>query len=247
MRNLGRLTTATLICVVCVCTPALADQRWSVRGYFGWLDSSGSPTQSPESPWPPDVCLVLGDCYALDTGGGSGFGAGVEYRVTPHRIGIELGAMRADIGTQVEFNQTFAFPNPDPPPDFFYDSTTIEGPSFEVDFIPIYLGANVHVMNPGNRVDVYVGLFYAKLSYGDGSTTLLDEPVRYDVDDDNGWGGSLGFDVSLGKRWFVGGNARYIQSETTITVTSAADGSAVGSASLQYDPFIVTFGGGIRF
>ena len=183
--------------------PAEADGRFNIRLFGSSLTSGGDALAEPD-PITGAACLTPGSCATMDAQDGSGGGLSVEFRVTKHRVGIELGALTSEVDIALDFVQSSPSPGPFP---FDFTSTPVP---LQTDFTPIFLGANYHVMKPESKVDFYVGLLYADVSYGTERTTLGSQPVIFDFEDDSGWGFNMAFDVYLSNRWYVGGGQKFL-------------------------------------
>lgn len=136
----------------------------------------------------------------------------------------------------------------------------------EVQTDMLYVGANFHLWKKNSPLDVYVGPFYGAMNYDDGTITLPDQafvvfddddnpfPVAvpgvnlaFDYDDEESWGVNGGFDMSIGKHWFVGATLRFVSSEPTMTLSNRDSGQVVDQFDVKINPFVFSVGGGYKF
>ncbi len=102
--------------------------------------------------------------------------------------------------------------------------------------------------NPNGKVRPYAGagvnytIFYDE----DASSSLIGAvgPTAIDVDDSFGVAFQLGVDFELSDRWFLNADIKYIQIDTTATLTS---GGAINTIQVDLDPIVAGIGVGMRF
>jgi outer membrane protein len=107
---------------------------------------------------------------------------------------------------------------------------------------PISLGANWHFLGgEEGGFSPYVGLGYNWTSLSDvrGINALAGAPV--DIDDSNGFTAALGADFLASDRWFVRGEARWIDFDSDVTL----GGANIGTANV--DPWVFSLQAGLRF
>ncbi len=101
---------------------------------------------------------------------------------------------------------------------------------------------------PEARVRPYVGaglnwtIFYSE----DASTSLVNAvgPTNVSLDDSVGWAVQAGLDFDLNERFFLNVDVKYIDIDTTATLTS---GALVNTVDVNLDPIVAGVGVGIRF
>lgn len=104
--------------------------------------------------------------------------------------------------------------------------------------------------NPEGRFRPYIGaglnftLFYSEETTS--SFNAAAGPSDVDLDESVGLAGQLGFDVGINESWFVNFDVKYIQIDTTATITTPG---ALGTVEVDVDinPFVYGFGIGRRF
>ncbi|MDX1389084.1 MAG: OmpW family outer membrane protein [Acidobacteriota bacterium] len=232
----GLAVVLILSAVVLASAPAEAGGRFNIRVFGSWLTSGGNQINEPD-PITQQACLLPGNCATMDVVDGSGGGLSVEFRVTKHRVGIELGALASEMDIGLEFIQSSMI-SP------VFTSTSVP---LQSDFTPIFLGVNYHVLKPESKVDFYVGALYADVGYSTETVALGSQEVLFDFEDDSGWGFNMAFDVYLSKRWYIGGGLRYIAASSNFSVTDVASDTELFRGTLDFDPYIFSFGGGVRF
>jgi hypothetical protein len=213
---MGVVTLATLALAA---SPAFsdADRRWTLRLEGGVYQSSGDAAT-----WTQDGAAGP-ETARLELTDGSGFGAGLEYRVT-RRFGLDVSVMFGSYGS-----------------DFRVDTATGSLlDSEDIDTSLHTLGVNYH-FRPEHRWDIYVGGFVAMAAY-DG-VIYLSEPGRRDKltwDDDIGFGARLGVDAPFraGSPWVGTAQLRFL---ATILESEFA------GRDLDLDPLIATVGIGRRW
>jgi outer membrane protein W len=216
--------------------------RWNVRLFGSFLTTGGDRIVEPPVTDVTD-CFVAGECYSVDAKDGNALGLNVEFRVTRHRWGVELGGLSGEQDVSFGF-LLFAIPT---------SSAQVEPEVTEgfipmsVDFQPIYLAGNYHVLKEESIVDFYVGLVVANVGYGKDRVSFLGENYEFDFDDGTGIGLNLAFDVYVAKHWFLGGGLRFLKVDSDFTIVDTATGQLIFSDTLQMDPYIFSFGGGARF
>lgn len=219
--------------------------RWNVRLFGSWMTTSGDQIVEPEVTDVTD-CFVIGSCFSVDAKDGTGLGLNVEFRVTRHRWGIELGGLSAD--QDVSFGWLFTEIVPPVPPETEPGLSGDDGfVSMTVDSDTIYVAANYHVLPEESMVDFYVGVLVAGVSYGKAGITFQGENYEFDFDDSTGFGLNLAFDVYVAKHWFLSGGLRYINVDSKFTIVDTMTGLQIYDNTLKMNPFIFSFGGGARF
>lgn len=101
---------------------------------------------------------------------------------------------------------------------------------------------------PDSRVRPYVGagvnwtIFYSE----DATPSLVNAvgPTSVSLDDSVGWAVQAGVDFDLNERFFLNVDVKYIDVNTTATLTS---GATVNSVDVDLDPIVAGVGVGIRF
>lgn len=107
---------------------------------------------------------------------------------------------------------------------------------------PISLGANWHFLGGDEGgFSPYAGLGYNWTSLSDvrGINALAGAPV--DVDDSNGLTAAFGADFLASDRWFIRGEARWIDFDSEATLA----GAGIGTANV--DPWVYSLQAGLRF
>lgn len=106
---------------------------------------------------------------------------------------------------------------------------------------PVNIGVNWHFLGGDSDVSPYVGLGWnwTSLSDATGIGALRGVPVR--IDDSNGVTATLGADLAIDERFFVRGEARYINFDSTVF----AGGANAGTANV--DPWQYSLLAGLRF
>lgn len=212
------LTLAAAAVSLLLAGPVAADDPgWTVRARAAWVD--------PGFSW----SAVNDDETRVSATSDSeiGLGLDLEYRVS-RRFGLELGVVWAE-------------------PDLVLRAEAPTGESVEVSdgtrFMPISAGVAIH-LTPDGPVDLYVAPFAAWVMYSDPSFAVADiEPLSVSIDDDFGWGGTLGVDIPLGDRLTLNAMVRYY--DTDIEVTE--DGEDGGTETFAFDPWVYGVGIGYRF
>jgi len=219
--------------------------RWNVRLFGSWVTTSGDQIVEPPVTQVTD-CFVVGACYSVDAKDGTGLGLNVEFRVTRHRWGIELGGLSGD--QDVSFGWVFAELLPPVPPETEPELVALNGfAPMTVDSDLVYLAGNYHVLPEESMVDFYVGLLFAGVRYGKDHVEFLGENYEFNFDDGTGFGLNLAFDVYVAKHWFLSGGLRYINVESKFAIVDTMTGLRIYDNTLKMNPFIFSFGGGARF
>lgn len=158
-------------------------------------------------------------------------------------------AASIDSDTQAVFGASYFFENGvelafDMPLSKFEHTVTLAGLGQVVALKhqPISLGANWHFLGGDEGgFSPYVGLGYNWTSLSDvrGINALAGAPV--DVDDSNGLTATLGADFLASDRWFVRGEARWIDFDSEATLA----GAGIGTANV--DPWVYSLQVGLRF
>lgn len=220
-----RITTALLICGLCLCPLAAVAQpggqqagSWSVRAFGSWLDTAGDtlgPGQRID-PLPP----IVEPSLTIDSGTGAGLA--LEYRAT-RRLGVEALALFADLDADARLRP---IEPPGPPAEQTQDLST--------DLLGV--GLNIH-LTPGRRVDIYAGPLVALVRY-DEVTFVFDggeHVLSTDFDDDTAFGVTLGMDIALDRAgaWALTSSLRQLWSSTEVEGTNQ---------ELDIDPLIASLG-----
>lgn len=222
---------ATLFLLSCA-APVSAQQqqrRWTTR-FFGSLFLV--PNQSEIIPRPEDGSPGSGgaESVTLDMGDGVGLGFGIEYRLTRHLFGIELGAMAAKLDTRVGWTTAVG-------------GTVAEDPFGAM--IPLTVAANFHLLRPASAADFYVA---ALVSWNLFDDAVVRHPAGDKIELENSFG--IGFDLGLsyavaGGPFLISGLVRYLAPQTVARVTFESSGDAV-SRNLQFSPLVLNLGVGYR-
>jgi hypothetical protein len=244
-RWIAALLFVGVIAGLAVPAEAKGKGRWNVRLFGSWTSSGGDKIVEPKvSDF--DDCLVLGACYSVDAQDGTGLGLNVEFRVTRHRWGIELGGLTGEQDVSFGWVLTEILP---PPP-----GETDPVLNARSDFVPmtvdsdlVYLAGNYHVLPEKSMVDFYVGVLFAGVSYGKDRISFLGESYEFDFDNGTGFGLNLAFDVYVAKHWFLGGGLRYVNVDSKFTIVDTMTGLQIYDNTLEMSPFMLSFGGGARF
>ncbi|MFC2950900.1 OmpW family protein [Marinicaulis aureus] len=113
--------------------------------------------------------------------------------------------------------------------------------------LPPTLTLQYHFM-PDAAFRPYVGvgvnwtIFYSE----DAKTSLTDAigPTSVSMDDSFGWAAQVGFDIPISDRVFLNADVKYIDIDTTATLTT---GALVNTVDVDIDPFVFGIGVGMRF
>jgi outer membrane protein W len=162
---------------------------------------------------------VTGPGHSVSVSGGVGVGVNFEYRYSP-RMGFEMGAMALGGGVLVGRDKHHHY-----------------SPGVEVGgYVPLTFALNFHPIRDSAIFDFYVGPLVASTIVG-GVWVGGDVNVGSRVD--LGLGGSLGFDINLGKksRWSLNSGLKYIANVT----------ENENDSRISFDPLIWTFGFGVKF
>jgi outer membrane protein len=101
---------------------------------------------------------------------------------------------------------------------------------------------------PDGKFRPYVGaginwtIFYSE----DAKQSLVTAigPTSVSMEDSFGWAVQAGFDIDLGGRWFLNADIKYIDIDTTATLTT---GALVNRVDVDLDPIVAGIGVGFRF
>jgi outer membrane protein W len=207
-------------------------KRWTTRLFGTWVlvPTESETIERPADSSPPPGPGVV-ESVTLDMGDGWGLGLGIEYRVTGHLFGLELGAMAMRLDSQVTWN-------------------TDQGPVTDADplgaIIPITLAANFHLLNPGSAGDFYVAALVSWTWYTDATSRFM-ESDELTFDSDFGIGFDLGLNYTVAKSpVLITGFVRYLAPQTEARVTFEGSGEAV-SKVFQFSPLTLNLGLGYRF
>ena len=241
MRKEPFIILAVLLATFAWATLASANEsRWAVRGYGGYLPRvSDSDTDGYTFAGLPSEPINASADWEGDLGSTSAFGLGVEYRITEHRLGVELSGMFANI----EGNLT-GTANIGP----FTDLPLSE--KLLVNYTPVYLGPNVHLLKKDWPVDLYLGGFGVWTRFGESSFTVLDMPVDFSLSNQFGWGLSAGLDATLGKTpWMISAGVRALTSDSRIAIDLGTNNGEplVDPVDFEIYPLTVLAGIGYRF
>ncbi len=104
--------------------------------------------------------------------------------------------------------------------------------------------------NPEGKFRPYIGAGINFTLFYDEKTTSSFNAVAgnsdVDLDESVGLAGQLGFDVGINESWFVNFDIKYIQIDTTATITTAG-GLGTVEVDVDINPFVYGFGIGRRF
>lgn len=206
---------ASVVVVMCADAALAAEPGWQLRIRGAQVDPDFRFEEVDD----------VGDRVVVEADSEIGFGLGLEYRVN-NRIGVELAALHAspDLDLRVES----------------VDELTVTA-SDGLGFTPITLGVSVHLTTDA-PIDVWVAPQVAYVLYDDVTVSAMGETESLDVDDDFGWGATLGADLGLGDGpWSVNAAITYL--DTSIEV---ADDEG-DSESFDFDTMIYSVGVGLRF
>jgi len=237
------------------CIPVSAG-RFIVRAQ-GVLVTGGGEATASLPVFDASTCTSEVNCHTVDLSDGTGYGLNVEFRVTSHLFGIEVGMT----DTKVDGNILATRPIPALPSQTFSNRAT-----FTTDFDTFYVGANFHLWKRDSRVDVYIGPIYANVDYGDGGDIIIpavdltvmigdtefnilmpEETLRYTFEDTDSFGINGGFDIAIGKRWAVSVSARYLISDPEYRSSNVGAGTVFPAFDAEIDPIFLSVGAGFRF
>jgi outer membrane protein len=113
--------------------------------------------------------------------------------------------------------------------------------------LPPTLTLQYHFL-PDAEIRPYVGaginwtIFYSE----DAKQSLVTAigPTSVSMDDSFGWAAQAGLDIDLGGRWFLNADVKYIDIDTTATLTTSA---LVNRVDVNLDPIVAGIGIGFRF
>jgi outer membrane protein W len=218
------------------CTTSVSAQekngRWTTRLFGSRVlvpNEAETIPRPADEPVPPGPGVV--ESVTLEMGDGWGLGLGVEYRLTDHLFGLEIGAMALKLDTKVTWNTDLgAVVNDDP----------------AGAIIPLTLAANFHLLNAGSAADFYVAALV--------SWTLFDDAgARYaggdmiKLEDSFGIGFDLGLNYALADGPFlISGIVRYLAPQAVARVTFESSEGEV-TRNLQCSPLMLNLGIGYRF
>lgn len=206
------------VCVLGASLPGLsiADESspWSIKAYMFALDANENF----------GVDRNTGD--RVEAGGDTTVGVGwaVEYRLND-LIGIEAAAAYAKT------------------PDIDYESngssTEIgEGPAIS----PIQLAVNFHLLTT-EKWDLYAGPRIAFVSFGDFDLNVDGQRINYNVDDEFGWGATVGASYQVGNGPIsLIAELSYLDVEMNVTESGSAT-----TETLDFNPTFGNFGVRVQF
>jgi outer membrane protein W len=233
MLRSGFLVCVAVLTLLSCATPVSAQEKsgpWTTR-LFGSL--ALVPNQSETISRPADDPAGSGgaESVTLDLGDGWGLGGGVEYRLTDHLFGIEVGAMALKLDTRVTWNTDLG-------------EVVNDDPAGAI--IPLTLAANFHLLNAGSAADFYVAALVSWTLFNDATA----RHVRGDeitLEDSFGIGFDLGLNYALANSPFlITGMVRYLAPQTVARVTFESSEGEV-TRNLQFSPLILNLGIGYRF
>lgn len=130
------------------------------------------------------------------------------------------------------------------------DSLAALGKVVDARVLPPTLTLQYH-FNPEGRFRPYIGAgINFTLFYSETTTAALDAVAggnsSVDLDESTGLAGQFGFDFGINENWFLNFDVKYIQIDTTATITTPG---ALGIVDVDVDinPFVYGFGIGRRF
>jgi hypothetical protein len=246
---------------------AEADDRFRVRLFGAWITSgadqsevvSGFPGPDGEfDPIPDEPPLfyypngAADPAMQTDPGKGAGFGASFEWKFAK-RWGVEVGAIRGSMDTKMDFLVAVYAPTPTGPPQW-QNGGTLTG-TFDLDHTQAFLGVNWHAFPPEKKIDFFVGLYAAWLTYDDTTTSVVSPgggtvfDLALSPDDGTGFGLNVGFDWQIGNGPFmITGAMKYTGTSTDITWASSEDYISLPQPlAVDIDPLAITIGAGLRF
>ncbi len=229
---------AALVSLTLATHVAADDSRWAVRGYGGYISSVSDEdvdTFSFDGFTSQPVDAVAD--WQGELGSSSAFGLGVEYRVTPHRLGVELSGMFANLeGDLTGVASVAGLPS------------VPLSEKVLIDYTPIYLGPNIHLLKKDWPVDLYVGAFGAWTRLANGTLTVFDVPVDFQTESSFGWGLSAGLDARLGKTpWMISAGVRALTSDSSFAVDLSRNGDDPLVGPIEFDLYPVTVLAGIGY
>ena len=113
--------------------------------------------------------------------------------------------------------------------------------------LPPTLTLQYHFMPDGAfRPYIGFGVNWTMFYDTDAKTALTDAIGPTDVSMDNsfGWAAQVGFDIPVTERVFINADVKYIDIDTTATLTT---GSLVNNVDVSIDPFVFGVGVGMKF
>ncbi|MEM7050341.1 MAG: OmpW family outer membrane protein [Acidobacteriota bacterium] len=219
--NSSRPLCLLLLFLICA-LPSAADDRWTVRFFASYLETSGSLRDAGP-----------GQTLEIDLSGDVGFGAAIERRFG-ERWGVELSALTTEVESRVDLTGL--------------NFEAVDVTDFR--FVPVTLGLNYHV-DVGERADLYFGPLVGQASYGDleafvdvGFVTELgfDPGDRVELEDDIVYGAQIGLDLPVGESgWGFNSSLRYLVAEL------AGEDEGPDDSTIDLDPLIATAGLSYRF
>jgi outer membrane protein W len=223
---------AVLVSLSCAASVLAQEKtpRWTTR-LFGSLYLVPNEPETMTRPQPKPLGSGVVESVTLELNGGWGMGFGLEYRLTEHLFGIELGVMAANLGTRVTWN-------------------TDLGPVVNEDpvgaIVPLTAAANFHLLNAASPADFYVAALIAYTLFDQASAGYV-RGDRVTLEDSFGIGFDLGFSYSLsGGPFLINAIVRYLAPQTVAKVSFEEVGEEA-TRHLQFSPLILNLGLGYRF
>jgi outer membrane protein len=160
-------------------------------------------------------------------------------------LGLPADAIGVDDNTQLYINATWMFSDnmgldilgATP----FTHDITLDGAGKigETKHLPPTVGIQYH-FSPKSNVRPYVG---AGINYTTFFSEELDGGGDLSLDDSWGLAAQAGVDVDINDKWFFNADLRYMNIETTATLS----GPVNGSVDVQINPWVIGLGVGTRF
>lgn len=208
------------LCAAALMAPSLAwaaddaDAGWRLRVNGSVIDADGRA----------DIRGDDGGRIRSSVDVGGGLGVSGEYRFHPY-LGVELGLLAAGaLDTRVRVEE----------------SGQVLAAVDALAFRPLTAGLNIHPWT-GRRGDLYLGPLVAFTQYGNLTFAVDGQRAEVRIDDDFCFGGVVGLDVAVGRRWLFNANVKYLATDLT-GKEDGADRFRVG-----FNPIITGVGFGYRF
>jgi len=210
---------------------------WLFKVYGAALESDGSASTNTTTIGTGTEFI---NSYSVDLSTGSGFGFSAERFIWNQRLGLEFGALFADVDAEVAVDIRGGSSG---------DRTAAT--KVNSDFESLYFGANYHFFKPEKWYDIYAGVFTGLIHYADAVVTVEDGSGRINIDDDIGYGALLGLDAKFGTKneWRASFTTKYMITETLFSFGfQTADGGVnAAPVNVEVNPWIFQLGIGYSF
>ena len=232
-----RLGSLLMLVSIFIMSSAVAGEwQLTIRGYGGWHSSTADWSADHTRVEVAAAGLDYINGYQVDLGSGSGFGGGVEYRLSGDRFGIEVAVLVGDLHADLEMTADEL------------GGPRVEDLDFDAGFRPAFFGLNYHPFGSHGYFDPYVGIFLCQMFYGDADIRVFDQNMTTVLTDASGVGLNLGVDVALGRpSWVLSGGLRYLMTGTDFAVNVNVIETDLPAIEVDVDPYIWTLGLGHRF